>query len=206
MKVLFAILAAGTAYYYTSRVYITGLADWGVLQESAAYENDYAIRASLSPLVGVTIQGDPEFTIDGSTCPGVQSCTAPVFFAADVGGDYSATIIGTSTSVCCRTRGSSATKTITAHVVGANYALTGYDSGGGTGTFTLSSTGETDLLNATFAVSTYNDAGPPISVTSNTCGEDIPPGESCQVVVTVGPLPPEWAGGYVYLLVTTTWQ
>jgi hypothetical protein len=98
--------AAGTAYYITSRVTIAGPYDWGVLQQSTRYQNTYGVRASSSPLAGVGITGDPQFTIDGSACPGVQSCLATVSFTADVGGDYVATVVGTSTSAG-RVRGSS---------------------------------------------------------------------------------------------------
>src|SRR5256885_8318914 len=87
--------AAGTAYYITSRVTISGPYDWGVLQPSTPTQISYGISASSSPLGGVGITGDPQFTIDGSTCPGVQSCVAPVSFSADVGGDYVATVVGT---------------------------------------------------------------------------------------------------------------
>jgi len=42
--IVFAIgpaFAAGTAYYITSRVAITGLYDWGVLQQNTLYQNTY---------------------------------------------------------------------------------------------------------------------------------------------------------------------
>jgi hypothetical protein len=70
--------AAGTASYITSRVTISGPYDWGALQPSTLYQNAYGISASSSPLAGVGITGDPQFTIDGSACPGVRSCLAPV--------------------------------------------------------------------------------------------------------------------------------
>src|SRR6267378_7517420 len=117
------ILSAGTAYYFVSRVFITGPSDWGALQPGSLYSQDYGVSASASPLVRVTVGGDPEFTIDDSACPGVRSCVATVSFMADLGGDYTGTIVGTSASVGTRTRGSSTAKPISVHVVGANYSL-----------------------------------------------------------------------------------
>src|SRR5437016_1053695 len=99
MKTLLSvILTAGTAYYVTSRVAITGPSDWGAVPPSAPHRNDYAISASNSPLAGVTVSGDPQFTIDGSACVGARSCVAPASLLANVGGDYVASIVGTSSS------------------------------------------------------------------------------------------------------------
>ena len=189
--------AAGTSYYTTSHVTITGPSDWGTLQPSTAYETDYAVSASASALVSVTISGDPEFTIDGSACPGVISCTAPVNFAADVGGDYVATIKGTSSSRY-KVHGSSTAHPIQAHVVGANYALAGIDNGDATATFTLTSTGETDLVGPTFVASTYNDVGT-ATITANTCGDLVPSGTTCAVAVAFLPSGSD-PGPYGYVL------
>jgi len=188
--------AGGTAYYTTSRVTITGPYDWGVLQRSTPYQNTYDIHASNSPLSGVSITGDQQFTIDGSTCPGVQSCLAFVSINADVGGDYVATIVGTSTSVG-RVRGSSSGHPIKAHVAGANYALVGVDNGDATATFTLSSTGETDLVGPTFAATTWANIGT-ATITTDTCGDLVPTGTSCQV--TVAYRRPDESSGYGYVL------
>src|SRR5882762_3548379 len=94
---LLSLLAAGTAYYFTSRVFITGPSDWGAVLPGF-HENEYGVSASASPLVRVTVGGDPEFSIDDSACPGVRSCVATVAFMANVGGDYSGTITVTSAS------------------------------------------------------------------------------------------------------------
>src|SRR5712664_2239809 len=106
MKMLLTsmLLAAGTAYYFTSRVYITGPSDWGAIQPGASYSNAYDVSASLTPLIGVGVSGDPEFSIDDSACPGVRSCTATVSFLADLGGDYVGAVTGTSASAAPRTR------------------------------------------------------------------------------------------------------
>jgi len=188
--------AAGTAYYITSRVTITGPYDWGILQQSTRYQNAYDMRASSSPLAGVGITGDQQFTIDGSACPGVQSCLATVSFTADVGGDYVATVVGTSTSAG-RVRGSSTGHPIKAHVAGANYALVGVDNGDATATFTLSSTGETDLIGPTFAATTWANVGT-ATITTNTCADPVPSGTSCQITVAFGR--PDESSGYGYVL------
>jgi len=188
--------AAGTAYYITSRVTITGPYDWGVLQQSTRYQNAYDIRASSSPLAGVGITGDQQFTIDGSACPGVQSCLATVSFTADVGGDYVATVVATSASAG-RVHGSSTGHPIKAHVAGANYALVGVDNGDATATFTLSSTGETDLVGPTFAATTWANIGT-ATITTNTCGDPVPTGTSCQITVAFGR--PDESSGYGYVL------
>jgi hypothetical protein len=188
--------AGGTAYYITSRVTISGPYDWSVLQQSTLYQNPYDIRASSSPLAGVGITGDQQFTIDGSACPGVQSCLATVSFTGDVGGDYVATIVGTSTSAG-RVRGSSSGHPIKAHVAGANYALVGVDNGDATATFTLSSTGETDLVGPTFAATTWANIGT-ATITTDTCGDLVPTGTSCQV--TVAYRRPDESSGYGYVL------
>ena len=198
--IVFAIgpaFAAGTAYYITSRVAITSVYDWGVVQQSTSYQNTYGISASYSPLASVSISGDPEFTLDAIACPGARSCSATASFAADLGGDYTATIVGTSSSVG-RIRGSSAAHPINAHVAGANYALVGVDNGDATATFTLSSTGETDLISPTFDASTWNNVGT-ATITGNTCGDLVPSGASCQVAVAFA-LPPEASAAYGYLL------
>jgi len=197
MKALMALLAAGTAYYFTSRVYITGPSDWGALQPGSLYSQDYAVSASASPLLRVTAGGDPEFSIDDSACPGVRSCVATVAFMANVGGDYSGTIIGTSSSVGTRTRGSSTAKPISVHVVGANYSLSGYDNGDSTATFTVDSTGESDLTGLSFAASSLNGTA---TIAENLCGDTVPSGVSCTVRVAFD-LPPEGFAtyGYVFL-------
>ena len=85
--IVFAIgpaFAAGTAYYITSRVAITSVYDWGVVQQSTSYQNTYGISASYSPLASVSISGDPEFTLDAIACPGARSCSATASFAAAV--------------------------------------------------------------------------------------------------------------------------
>lgn len=188
--------AGGTAYYTTSRVTVTG-PDWGVLEENAFYQNDYTVSASASSLVRVSISGDPQFTIDGSACPGVRSCLATVSFAAGVGGDYAATIVGTSSSAG-RVRGSSTAHSVTAHVAGANYTLVGIDNGDATATFTLTSTGEGDLIDSTFAATTWNDVGT-ATITADACGNLVPSGTSCQITVAFG-LPDEGASPYGYVL------
>jgi hypothetical protein len=190
--------AGGTAYYITSRVTITGPDDWGVLQQSALYENTYDISASRSPLADVSISGDPQFAIDGSACPGVESCVAKVSFVSDVGGDYAATIVGSSTPKF-RVRGSSKAHPITAHVAGANYALVGVDNGDATATFTLSSTGETDLIGPTFDASTWNNVGT-ATVTTSTCGDLVPSGTSCMVTVAFSFNTDEGLSAYGYVL------
>src|SRR6267378_4578338 len=190
------LLAAGTAYYFTSRVYITGPSDWGALQPGSLYSQDYGVSASAGPLLRVTVGGDPEFSIDDSACLGVRSCVATVAFMANVGGDYTATIVGTSASVGTRTRGSSTAKPISVHVVGANYSLSGYDNGDSTATFTLDSTGEADLTGLSFAASALNGDA---AITGGTCGETVPAGASCQVIVTFS-LPPEGFATYGYVL------
>lgn len=190
--------AGGTAYYITSRVTITGPYDWGVLQQSTAYENDYNVSASASALADVSISGDPEFMLDASACPGVRSCSVPVSFTADLGGDYTATIVGTSSSRY-RVRGSSTAHLITAHVVGANYSLVGMDNGDATGTFTLTSTGEADLVGPTFAATTWNSVGT-ATITANTCGDLVPSGTSCTVTVAFSFGTDEFVSGYGYVL------
>jgi hypothetical protein len=187
--------AAGTAYYFTSRVTISVANDWSALQPGALYENDYAISAG-SPLLGVVLGGDPEFTVNADACPGARSCVAAVAFLADLGGDYSATLTGKSSNVCCRTRGSSTTRTITAHVVGANYTLTGVDNGDSTATFTLTSTGETDLAELSFAASALNGMA---TIAENACGDVVPTGASCTVRVAFD-LPEEGEAAYGYVL------
>src|SRR5437868_8207017 len=197
--IVFAIgpaFAAGTAYYITSRVAITSVYDWGVVQQSTSYQNTYGISASYSPLASVSISGDPEFTLDAIACPGARSCSATASFAADVGGDYTATIVGNSSSVG-RIRGSSAAHPINAHVAGANYALVGVDNGDATATFTLSSTGETDLIGATFAATTWANVGT-ATITTNTCADPVPTGTSCQITVAFGR--PDESSGYGYVL------
>jgi hypothetical protein len=190
--------AGGTAYYTTSRVTIAGLYDWGTLPPGTLYPGPYRISASNSPLAGVSISGDPQFTIDGSACPGVQSCSAVVSFTADVGGDYFATIVGTSANAV-RVRGSSTAHPIKAHVVGADYALVGVDDGDATATFTLSSTGETDLIDPTFAASTWNNVGT-ATITANTCDAVVPSGTSCTVSVALAFNADETPSVYGYVL------
>jgi|SRR2546426_50696 len=194
MKTLLSvILTAGTAYYVTSRVAITGPSDWGAVPPSAPHRNDYAISASNSPLAGVTVSGDPQFTIDGSACVGARSCVAPASLLANVGGDYVASIVGTSSSRL-RVHGSSTTRSISAHVVGANYTLSGVDNGDATATFTLTSTGESDLEGVSLAASTYAGIGT-ATITANSCGEVVPSGKSCNVVVAFS-LPKEGAAAH----------
>ncbi|OLD45359.1 MAG: hypothetical protein AUG04_11925 [Deltaproteobacteria bacterium 13_1_20CM_2_69_21] len=190
--------AAGTAYYITSRVAITGLYDWSVLQQSTLYQNTYRISASYSPLGGVSISGDQQFTIDGSACSGVQSCSAIVSFVADVGGDYVATIAGASSSRL-RVRGSSTAYPVKAHVVGANYTLIGVDNGDATATFTLTSAGEADLISPTFAASTWNNVGT-ATIMTDTCGDSVPSGTSCQITVAFTFNADEAASAYGYIL------
>ena len=83
-------------------------------------------------------------------------------------------------------------------ILGANYALVGVDNGDATATFTLSSTGETDLISPTFDASTWNNVGT-ATITGNTCGDLVPSGTSCQVAVAFA-LPPEASAAYGYLL------
>lgn len=189
--------AAGTAYYVTSRVTITGPDDWGVLEHSALYENTYDISASRSPLADVSISGDPQFAIDDTACPDLESCVATVSFVSDVGGDYAATIVGKSTSEF-RVRGSSTANPIKAHVAGANYELVGFDNGDATATFTLTSTGETDLIAPTFDATTWNDIGT-ATITQSTCGDLVPSGASCQISVAFA-FPEEGSASYGYVL------
>jgi hypothetical protein len=197
MQWMLALLAAGTAYYVTSRVSVNGPNDLGPYEPGAAYETEYSIGASYSDMAGAYISGDPEFTIDASACPGARACIAPVSFSASLGGDYVATITGRSAPVPPHIRGSAAARTITAHVVGANYSLSGVDNGDGTGTFTLTSTGETDLEGPSFTASTYNGVGT-AEIAGTTCGDAIPSGSSCSVVVRYD-LPDE-AAPYAYLV------
>lgn len=196
MKYLAMILAAGTAYYVTSRVYITGLSDWGAVPPGF-HANDYTVSGQYSDLVGVTLGGDPEFSLDASTCPGARSCTATVSFMADLGGDYTATISGRSANVAPRIRGSVASKIINVHVIGADYTLVGIDNGNSTATFTLDSTGEEDLVGLSFAASALNGDA---AITGGDCGETVPVGVSCTVLVTFS-LPPDGFAtyGYVFL-------
>jgi len=189
--------AAGTAYYITSRVTIRGPSDWGVSAQNTLCGNTYAVSASNGPLANVVLGGDPEFRVDADACTGVRSCTATVSFLADVGGDYSATIRGTSSAVG-RVHGSSTSHPITAHVVGANYTLTGVDNGDSTATFTLASTGEEDLVNPGFNATTWNDVGVAV-VTGNTCDNTVPTGTSCQITVAFA-LPDEATAPYGYVL------
>lgn len=188
--------AGGTASWFNSWVYITGLSDLGVVQQSASHANTYGVRTSLTMLAGVGISGDPHFTIDSHTCTGVQSCLATVSFVADVGGDYAATIVGTSTTIG-KAHGTTVTHAVKAHVAGANYTLTGVDNGDATATFTLSSTGETALVDPVFAASTVLNVGT-VAVLTDTCGPSVPSGTSCNVTVVFG-LPPE-GGSYGYVL------
>jgi len=58
MKALAMILAAGTAYYFVSGVFITGPSDWGALQPGSLYSQDYGVSASAGPLLRVTVGGD----------------------------------------------------------------------------------------------------------------------------------------------------
>src|SRR6266478_460428 len=195
--VALSAFAGGTAYYTTSRVTIAGVYDWGALQPSASYQNAYGISASASPLVGVSISGDQEFTVDASACPVARSCAATVSFLADLGGDYTATLTGTSSSAG-RVRGSSTARNLTAHVVGANYSLSGVDNGDSTATFTLTPTGEADLVYPGFAVSTWNNVGA-ASIAANTCGDVVPYGTSCEVTVAFS-LQEEAFAAYGYVL------
>ena len=176
-----AFAQRGGGYYITSRVTVSGPFDWGALQPSTLYENEYNISAG-SPLLGVLLGGDPEFTLNADTCPGASACTATVSFLAEVGGDYTATISGRSSNVGTRVRGSSTTKTITAHVVGASYTLSGSDNGNSTATYTLTSTGEMDLVSPSFEATTLWGVGT-ATVTGSTCGDAVPPGTSCTITV-----------------------
>jgi hypothetical protein len=174
--------AGGTAYYTTSRVTITGPSDLGAVQAGAEYQTNYSIRASSSPLVGVSIGGDPEFTVDDTPCLGARSCTPTISLLADVGGDYVATITARSANAPPRVRGSSATLALRAHVVGASYTLSGSDNGDSTATYTLTSTGEMDLVSPSFEATTLWGVGT-ATVTGSTCGDAVPPGTSCTITV-----------------------
>lgn len=189
--------AAGTAYYVTSRVTIDGPFDWAAVQPNALYANDYTVSASNSPLANVILGGDPEFTLDASGCPGVRSCIATASLLAAVGGDYVATITGASSSAG-KVRGSSTTRQIQAHLVGANYSLAGVDNGDSTATFTLSSTGETDLIGTAFTASTWNDVGT-ATITGGDCADMVPTGTSCTIIVAFA-LAPEAFAAYGYVL------
>jgi hypothetical protein len=196
MNWMLALLAAGT-YYVTSRASVIGPDNLGPYEPGAAYETDYSIGANYSNIVGAYISGDPEFTMDASACPGARACIAPVTFSASLGGDYVTTITGRSAPVPPHIRGSAGSRTITAHVVGANYSVSGVDNGDGTGTFTLTSTGEADLEAPSFTASTYNGVGT-AEIAGTTCGDALPSGFSCSVLVRYD-LPDENAA-YAYLV------
>jgi hypothetical protein len=156
-------------------VAIAGPADWGVLQPSVSYENAYDVRANNAVLSSVSLNGDPQFTIDDTGCAGAVSCSPVVSLLADRGGDYATSIVGVASTAIYP-------YPVKAHVVGANFSLDGQGNPDSTATFTLTSTGETDLTDPSFAVSTYNEVGT-AAVVANTCDAVVPVGTSCQVAV-----------------------
>jgi hypothetical protein len=188
--------AGGTAYYTTARVTITGPSDWGPVPNNVTTSNTYTVSAS-TYLTGVGVSGDLEFSIDTTGCPSVQNCMPTVSLLASVGGDYSATIAAGAAGNGPRVRPGFRSYAIRAHVMGANYTLSGLDNGDSSATFTLTSTGEEDLVTPTLDVFTYNNVGA-ATILSTTCPTDLlPTGHSCDIVV--GFRPPDESSGYGYL-------
>jgi hypothetical protein len=73
----------------------------------------------------------------------------------------------------------------------------GSDNGNSSATFTLTSTGEEDLLAPTLTAFTYNDVGT-ATILNTTCPSDLlATGQSCDIVV--GFRPPDEHGAYGYL-------
>lgn len=196
-----AAFAGGTAYYTTARVTITGPSAWGSVPNSVTTSNTYTVSASTS-LTGVGLVGDLEFSIDTTGCPSAQSCTPTVSLLGPVGGDYSATISAGAIGRPPRVRPGFHSYPIRAHVMGANYTLTGSDNGNTSATFTLTSTGEEDLLTPTLNAFTYNGVGT-ATILETTCPTDLlPTGQSCDIVV--GFTPPDESSGYGYLELQVT--
>ena len=92
-----------------------------------------------------------------------------------------------------------AMRDLKAHVVGANYTLIGVDNGDATATFTLTSAGEADLISPTFAASTWNNVGT-ATIMTDTCGDSVPSGTSCQITVAFTFNADEAASAYGYIL------
>jgi len=165
----------GGGYYTTAHVTFTGTANWGALQPNIPTQNTYTITSGPTTISAVGISGDPQFFANSPGCVGSTACTATVSFSAPYGGDYQATLVASAASGN-RVRAGSGSLKLSAHIVGANYTLTAApvvsnnnaDAPGLTGTFTLSSTGESDLhLSGVTATDGYGSDRAHIA--SNTC-------------------------------------
>jgi hypothetical protein len=180
----------GGGYYTTAHATIKGTANWGTLQPSITSQNTYTITSGPTAISAVGISGDPQFSINSTGCVGSTACTATVSFNAPYGGDYQATVSASAASGN-RIRAGSGYLKISAHVAGAAYTITAApvvsnnnsDAPGLTATFTLSSTGETDLhVSGVTATDGYGSNGAHIE--SNTCVGTIARGTTCQIVVS----------------------
>jgi hypothetical protein len=129
-----------------------------------------------------------------------------VSFNAPYGGDYQATLSASAASGT-RVRAGGGSLRISAHVAGANYTLTAApvvsnnnpDAPSLTATFTLSSTGESDLhLSGVTASDGYgfNRA----NIASNTCVGTVARGTTCQIVVSYV-VPGESEGSVYYSII-----
>ena len=184
---------ASGVYTFTSHAYITGASTWAVSQPGLVYQNSYNVSATTT--IGTTsITGDPQFTLANAGCAGAKTCVETVTFSPLLGGDYVANLFATSTSAL-RTRASSTSFALHAHVAGANYTVTPAASSfailfpetTGSMLFTVTSTGETALHIASVTAGDFIGADGTLlnsgkaSVNANDCPQELVPGATCVI-------------------------
>lgn len=208
---LVSVACASGVYTIASRVTLTGPASLGVLQPNTPIGTVYGVAAP-TPLASVVLSGDPQFSAATSACVGLTSCVLPIQFTAPVGGDYVTTVTGYSSHVG-RFTATHSSKSLAAHVVGANYSLVpdaAYVAGANSDTpipvrFTLTATGETPLVLSAIVAGDYLNAAGLWNSGRVTVGSDCPPvlgvGVACKITASYSPAGLESDSGYYAALV-----